>query len=103
MLREAGNPEPSAESPGAVAARDEALAALGARVTALHGSLPAGTLLVVACGQGDTQYVRYLEEQRYRRRQDLDGLPPWTQECEEHLAAVAQRAMTGCCFVTVKQ
>lgn len=45
---------------------------------------------------------RYLQEQKWRRQQRLDGLPAWDPACEAHLAAVQDRAMSALCFAAVK-
>jgi hypothetical protein len=45
---------------------------------------------------------RYLQEQKWRRQQRLDGLPAWDPTCEAHLAAVQDRAMSALCFAAVK-
>ena len=45
---------------------------------------------------------RYLQEQKWRRQQRLDGLPAWDPACEAHLAAVQNRAMAALCFAAVK-
>lgn len=79
-----------------------ALASLDASLAQLWEAAPAGTLLVVITGQGDTGYCRYLQEQKWRRQQGLDGQPPWGVECEAHLAAVNDRAMSALCFAAVK-
>ncbi|KAL4421609.1 hypothetical protein ABPG75_010900 [Micractinium tetrahymenae] len=80
-----------------------ALSALDASLAQLWEAAPAGTLLVVVTGQGDTSYSRYLQEQKWRRQQGLDGLPPWGVDCEAHLAAVNDRAMSALCFAAVKR
>lgn len=42
------------------------------------------------------------QEQKYRRQQGLDDMPPWDPACEQHLAATNARAICGVCFAAVK-
>lgn len=104
-LQEAGVAEPSELHASAALAEplDAALRALGEQVAAVHAALPPGTLLVVTSGQGDTPYGKHLLGQKYRRQQGLDGLPPWSVECEAHLASVNSTAADALCWATVKQ
>ena len=44
-----------------------------------------------------------LQEQKWRRQQGLDGLPPWTTVAEEALAEAMHNALQGLCFCAVKQ
>ena len=44
-----------------------------------------------------------LQEQKWRRQQGLDGLPPWNTAAEEALAAAMHHALQGLCFCAVKQ
>ena len=44
-----------------------------------------------------------LQEQKWRRQQGLDGLPPWTTAAEETLAQAMHDALQGLCFCAVKQ
>ena len=43
-----------------------------------------------------------LQEQKYRRQQQLDGMPAWTPACEELLAMKNAQAVCGACFAGVK-
>ena len=82
--------------------RDAALRSLDAGLERLHASLQPGTLLVVVCGQGDTAFCRWAQEQKWRRQQGQGELPPWTPRAEACLAAAGTAAMRGLCFATVK-
>ncbi|KAI3430222.1 hypothetical protein D9Q98_004819 [Chlorella vulgaris] len=84
---------------------EQALAELDAGFAALWAAAPAGTLVVVVTGQGDTAYCRYLQEQKWRRQQQQqqqDGQPPWSPACEAHLAAWQSRVQSALCFAAVK-
>lgn len=61
-----------------------------------------GTLFVLVCGQGDTLFTRYIQEQKYQRQQERNGLPAWSQCAEEFLAERNARAISGLCFAAVK-
>ena len=54
------------------------------------------TLLCELCG------VFCVQEQKWRRQQGLDGLPPWSVESEGLLAEAMVNALHGVCFCTVK-
>ncbi|CAL8460741.1 g272 [Coccomyxa elongata] len=109
-----GVPETAAASPEAVlekerevAAADEAameqiLKQLDERLGRIYAALPFNAMLIVAAGQGDTAEVRRLQEQKWRRQQALDGLPPWSVESEGLLAEAMVNALHGLCFCTVK-
>ncbi|PSC70139.1 small RNA degrading nuclease 5 [Micractinium conductrix] len=99
---EAGQP-PAAGSPNWPARQAAALASLDASLQQLWDAAPPGTLLVVVTGQGDTSYSRYLQEHKWRRQQGLGGLQAWSPECEAHLAAVQDRALSALCFAAVKR
>lgn len=43
-----------------------------------------------------------MQEQKWRRQQGLDGLPPWSVESEGLLAEAMVNALHGLCFCTVK-
>ncbi len=43
-----------------------------------------------------------VQEQKWRRQQGLDGLPPWSVESEGLLAEAMVNALHGLCFCTVK-
>lgn len=44
-----------------------------------------------------------MQEQKWRRQQGLDGLPPWNTAAEEALAQAMYHALQGLCFCAVKQ
>jgi hypothetical protein len=44
-----------------------------------------------------------MQEQKWRRQQGLDGLPPWNNGAEEALAQAMHHALQGFCFCAVKQ
>jgi DNA polymerase III epsilon subunit-like protein len=82
---------------------DLALSMADTALRVLFTAAPPGTLILVATGQGDGQYVRHVEEQRYRRRQGMgEGLPAWGPDQEAALAGLAAGAQRGLCFVSVK-
>ncbi|GAB4821802.1 hypothetical protein N2152v2_008848 [Parachlorella kessleri] len=99
-----GQPEPSAlyQSPELAAQRAAVLRVWDSRLAQLWAGLEQGSLVVVIAGQGDTLYTRYLQEQKYRRQQGLDGMPAWTPACEEVLARANMQAVRGLCFAAVK-
>lgn len=43
-----------------------------------------------------------MQEQKWRRQQGLDGLPPWSAESEAQLAKAMVNALHGLCFCVVK-
>ncbi|BDA41970.1 Small RNA degrading nuclease 5 [Coccomyxa sp. Obi] len=109
-----GVPETTAASPEAVLAKEREVAAadeaameqilkqLDERLGRIYAALPPNAMLIVAAGQGDTAEVRRLQEQKWRRQQGLDGLPPWSVESEGLLAEAMVNALHGLCFCTVK-
>ena len=52
--------------------------------------------------QGDTAECRRLQTDMRRRRQRLDGLPPWDAASEARLAALLDRVQRALCFAAVK-
>lgn len=52
--------------------------------------------------QGDTAECRRLQKEKYRRHQQLDGLPPWDMASEARFVEFASRVSRGLCFCTVK-
>jgi hypothetical protein len=47
-------------------------------------------------------FVEFLQEQKWRRQQGLDGLPPWSVQSEEQLAKAITDALHGLCICTAK-
>ena len=45
---------------------------------------------------------RFLQEHKWQRQQGLRHLPPWSPECEAHLAAACDRALAALCFAAIK-
>jgi RNA exonuclease 1 len=100
-----------------------AVGALDAAVGAAWDAAPAGTLVLVVTGQGDTAYYRHLEERRHARSGGAGGgvaVPapaaaedggdakpaappsPWGLADEAAMRVVADRAMSALCFVGLK-
>jgi RNA exonuclease 1 len=98
-----------------------AVAALDAAVGAAWDAAPAGTLVLVVTGQGDTSYYRHLEERRQARSggggaavpapaaaeggcdaRPAAPPPPWGLADEAAMRVVADRAMSALCFVGLK-
>ena len=51
----------------------------------------------------NTEELFDLQERKLRAHQKLDGLPPWTIDCDAALTMARTRATRALCFVTVKQ
>ncbi|KAK9820565.1 hypothetical protein WJX72_011714 [[Myrmecia] bisecta] len=79
------------------------LATIDRQIGELHRALPPNTLLLVVTCQGDTAECRRLQEQKFRRQQGLDGLPPWSTDCEAEFARILAGATRALCFCSVKQ
>ena len=73
----------------------------GAVSTVLE-SVPAGTLLMVFSGQGDTAAARRLLESKFRRNQGLSG-GPWDEADEAALTRANDCARNGLLFYTAKR
>ena len=43
------------------------------------------------------------QEQKWRRQQGLDSLPPWSPDGEARLADAMTKALHGLCFCAVKR
>jgi DNA repair exonuclease SbcCD ATPase subunit len=79
------------------------LQSLDGQVGQVWEALPAGSLLVVVSGQGDMREVQRLQEQRAKRLQRINGLPPWTQQEDMELTDQTAEAMRALCFCSVKK
>ena len=94
-----GDLQKRAHAPGA--ADEGQLRELDRRVGDMVAAAPAGTMVVVASGHGDTAYVRRLNEARLKLRRNIavEGLERWDDRWEQELRAARDRASRGLAFV----
>ncbi|KAL0029787.1 hypothetical protein WJX79_011038 [Trebouxia sp. C0005] len=66
-------------------------------------ALPVNAMLVLYTCQGDTVQCRMMQEQKMKRQQGVDNLPPWTLVDENEFSSLASRVCRALCFASVKQ
>ncbi|DBB13243.1 TPA: hypothetical protein ACH3X3_004988 [Trebouxia sp. C0006] len=66
-------------------------------------ALPVNAMLVLYTCQGDTVQFRMMQEQKMKRQQGVDSLPPWTLVNETEFSSLASRVCRALCFASVKQ
>lgn len=66
-------------------------------------ALPVNAMLVLYTCQGDTVQCRMMQEQKMKRQQGVDNLPPWTLVDETEFSSLASRVCRALCFASVKQ
>ncbi|KAK9835492.1 hypothetical protein WJX74_001422 [Apatococcus lobatus] len=72
------------------------------RVKLLVDAAPPNTLLLMTTCQGNTAKCRWLQEQKYKRQQGLEGCEPWTVNDENFLSATNAKMSQAFVFCRVK-
>lgn len=76
---------------------EQVLRQADAAIAAVFQAAPAGALVMVFSGHGDTPEARRLLESKFRRNQGLSG-GPWTESDEAQLTRANERARGGLLF-----
>ena len=98
------------------------------RIGEIHASLPSNTMMIVLSGQGNTAYIRHLQQLKWRcknmsgssKTQPLGkdknaeenqtkvstksgGTSLWDEKCDHHLNYSMRQAAETMCFITIKE
>ena len=91
--------EESMESSGEVL---KELRTMDERIGLMHDSLPANTMMIVLSGQGNTPYVKFLQNLRHRCRKCTAKPGLWDEACEKRLIEAMKKAAETMCFISIK-